>query len=580
MDLSDIEHDSTAATWSPHSPVWARNWVSIAAALAIAAASMLVGAGHWEFGVSVAFITIFIVALVVTTKGKAIPADHLKSYLLIFWFATNPICSFFIRFPIDKSVVTFNRVLICGLALWLIFDEWGGRQGLRALVANSSSVGDSCGSNTLRASRTATTSHPITATRFEIAFGLLAAVALISVATQSINVEASARTAVDSLVLPLVVFRVARRWLNREGDVRLLAFAAVLLSIFLLLTGGFELLTGVNLFPYKGSELLREGEVRVNGPFVADVSYALVSLLLAVFLLGAPRILESKMGPKARVFLAFATLPALIAALLPLFRAVVLALGVCWVVIAALGGRARQENLVGSDRASAPSPDEAPGATRSVPGTGVRVAAGFKPLLIAGIILALFVGASLAAGGVATIARLTSARNLLGRVATQQVAAKIWWTHPLFGVGLGNYTESFAEQNTGGKSYLEMALDTHVANTPHSNVFWIASELGTVGLVLYLLANFYLFASGYRALRRAKAVKSRAAAVCYLAILIAYWIPGLGLATAAYWDVNLYYFCMLGMLSSHFADQALDLPDLVGSLKIDQPRRPQQPDSH
>jgi hypothetical protein len=560
--LSDTQNDSATAGWSLHSPVWARNGVFLAAALAIATSAMLVGVGHWEFGVSVAFIAIFTAALIVAGNGKAISLGKAKPYLLIFWSATTPIASYFIRFPVDKSILTFDRIMICGLGLWLLLDELGSSVSiLGGHSAGSSSAGETYRIKAAgQGDRAVALRRPITATKFELAFGIFAALALISVATRSIEVGASARIAIDAMVLPLVVFRLARRWLNLEEHFPILVFAAILLSMFLLVTGAYELLTGINLFPYKGSELLREGEFRVNGPFVADTSYAVISLLLAVFLLAAPRILAPKTA-RLKLALAIGTQPALVATLLPLFRAVAFALGGCWLLIAVSTGLRREERLTERDRI--PGQGGSTAALRSSPFNRLRGGAGAKPLLIAGIVLTLFIGAAFVTGGVAAMARLTSARNALGRVASWQLATKIWWTHPVLGVGLGNYEEYFAQEYTGGKSSIELALDTHIANTPHSNIFWIASELGAAGLVLYLLANFYLFVSGWRALSRSNTPKSRAVAVCYLAILIAYWIPGLWLETGFYWDISLYYFFILGLLSAHFADLPPPLPDVV-----------------
>src|SRR5205085_5322278 len=39
--------------------------------------------------------------------------------LLIFWFVASPVASFYLRFPVDKSLVTFNRVVIA-LAVGLL----------------------------------------------------------------------------------------------------------------------------------------------------------------------------------------------------------------------------------------------------------------------------------------------------------------------------------------------------------------------------------------------------------------------------------------------------------------------------
>jgi hypothetical protein len=72
-------------------------------------------------------------------------------------------------------------------------------------------------------------------------------------------------------------------------------------------------------------------------------------------------------------------------------------------------------------------------------------------------------------------------------------------------------------------------------------------------LALYLIANLFLARMGWRGFRRAQSGAQRTAAACFLAILVAYWIPGLTLTSGLYSDLNLYFFFLLGLLSNRFA---------------------------
>jgi hypothetical protein len=76
------------------------------------------------------------------------------------------------------------------------------------------------------------------------------------------------------------------------------------------------------------------------------------------------------------------------------------------------------------------------------------------------------------------------------------------------------------------------------------------AELGLIGFSLYLASNIYLFLIGYRALKGARNENERVAAISFLAIVAAYWIPGLTLASGYYSDLNFYLFFMLGVLSN------------------------------
>ena len=525
--------------------------------VAVAASSAFVASDRWDLGACVAFVALACAGFGASLSAGALSSGLLKKYLLISWFVATPIASYFIRFPADKSIVTFDRLMICGLGLWLVLEEFGllgAMPGSSARTSAAPAPQGPDGQGGVHTTARSASRYRISATKFEIAFGLLAVLALVSVVTQSSHVATALRTAFDAMILPLIVFRLARHWLSVKTHAGILVFLAILLSLFLLITGSYELLTGVNLFPLKGSDLLRDGEFRVNGPFVADSSYALIALLLAVFLLAAPRLLGINRRTKVGVALTVAALPAIIATLLPLFRSVVLALGVCWILIEALGSKVEAAARHRGDSKESNSEQLAGLQPINRDQSRRRPISGAKPAAIVAGVLVLFIAVAFAAGGGQTMARLTSARNVFGRLVTWQTAVNIWATHPALGVGLGNYGDSFSQGHAQGRSSLETALSTHVASSPHSNVLWIASELGAVGVVLYLVAHFYLFAMGLGTMRRAMTLRARATAVCFLAVLIAYWIPGLELETGAYWDVNLYYFFILGFLSSKNAD--------------------------
>src|SRR5262249_40529997 len=83
---------------------------------------------------------------------------------------------------------------------------------------------------------------------------------------------------------------------------------------------------------HKGSEILRDAEIRVNGPFTADSSFALISLMLDLFLRSAPVVLALKLDLGARLLYLTGLRCALVACLLPLFRRVAIALGVGFVL--------------------------------------------------------------------------------------------------------------------------------------------------------------------------------------------------------------------------------------------------------
>jgi O-antigen ligase len=151
--------------------------------------------------------------------------------------------------------------------------------------------------------------------------------------------------------------------------------------------------------------------------------------------------------------------------------------------------------------------------------------------------------------------RLGSLHNLYGRLATWEAAARIAAENPLLGVGITNYGEYFRAKYFEGERPVESIIEARAALSPHSNPMWVAAEVGALAFALYLVANVYIFVMGARALKRAEDGRQRAAAACFIALAVAYWLPGLTLTSGIYSDLNLYFFFLLGLLANSFQKQ-------------------------
>lgn len=433
--------------------------------------------------------------------------------VLLTWFATTPLASFYLRYPLDRSIITYNRGVFVLLLVVLL------------LEARPTTTGT--------ASHTGSESRTIPAelslSKFEVAWTFLSVLALASALAQSNNVAYAARIAIDTFWLPVIAFYFARRYFDLRTGGTLLLMGCVAVALFLFATGVFELATGIDLFQYKGAELVREGERRVNGPFAADSSFAIICLMLFLFLQAAPELIRARFDRAGKFLYRCAIVAAALGALLSLFRVVAFALVVCWIA---------QWWLTNPDRSS-------------VKHIGLRR---FLPLGALIAVLLLVVGGFLArvtpsiSGG-----RLSDPRSAFGRLATWQAAAEIALDNPVFGVGLTNYFDYYDASHYYSGISPEEVLETKAAMSPHSNVLWIASELGFCGLALYIAANVYLFFMGLRAVRRAEDRQQRIAASCFLALVVGYWIPGFTLASGYYSDLNLYFLFLLGALSTRFS---------------------------
>jgi hypothetical protein len=456
--------------------------------------------------------------------------------LLLAWFLLSPVAAFFLRFPLDKSVITFDRALAFTLVLLLFAKHW-------QTIAQAQSERRATGYGL----------RTFVATKFEIAWLVLSVVALLNALVLSTNVSYAVKIAIDSFFLPLVLFHVARYQMRLRGRQNILLMAAIGLALFLFATGVYEFLTGANLFAYKGSTLIREGELRVNGPFASDSSYAIICLLLTLFLRLLPSLLNIKFDKSGRFVYACALVASAIATLLPLFRTVAVTLVLCWLAIEYFIHTKRPLKAPEKDRLAALEA----GATTEVSILALPAGSSGNRLrrirIYATIALLLFM--SFAAwteiSGSYLIRRLASPRNLYGRLATWQTAARIAMENPVAGVGLTNYSEYFDVIFSDWQHQeVDWIGDIRAVETPHSNFLWIAAELGLSGFAPYLLACTFLLLMGLGALWRARSRQQVIASGGFLAVLAAYTISGLTLQSGFYADLNLYFFFMLGLLSA------------------------------
>ncbi len=484
--------------------------VRLTALFVVATAGVVVAAGLCETG---NYKSALLVAAITSGAGLLVYSPISIQAVLICWFATTPLASFYVRFPTDRSIVTYNRLIFASL-VFVVLSNWKG-------------------SETVGAEEVTARSWSFSMSKFEVAWALLALLALASAVTRAGNVAYAARMAVDTFVLPLVAFHIARNYFDLERGGKQLALACIAIALFLFVTGAFEFATGIDLFAFKGSEIMRGGERRVNGPFAADSSFAVTCLMLFVLLQAAPRMFRLRMDRAGKLAYASSLVAAVLGALLPLFRAVAIALVVCWIFLkwSARGGTRQSSRDLGR---------------------GLARSRSLFPGIVAVVMLIALAGWFTTIAPSITGSRLTDPRTAFGRLATWQAAAEVTLDNPVFGAGLGNYPEYFDATHYYADEPVEEVLETRAANSPHSNPLWISSELGLTGLALYIAANIYLLLMGWRAFKNATEQRQRITASCFLALVIAYWIPGLTLASGYYSDLNLCFFFLVGALSSSF----------------------------
>jgi hypothetical protein len=413
--------------------------------------------------------------LVVVAGVAGVGAARRPELVLAAWIALGPWGAYALRWPWERSLVTFDRVLVAIAVVGLL----------------------------ARARRLGTLRPPGT---FECLWLCYAAVAIGNALLLSTEQAFALRIAVDGFVLPALLFWAVRLGLDLERGGRALFWAAVALALSLPWLGLVEFVTRADLLPWKASSILRDDVVRANGPFSNDNAYSIVSALVAVFLAWLPSALHARLDRPARLAWIAAQGAGLLAALLPLFRAVMGALAIAYALPYLAAGRVRTLARAGVAL--------------------VLVAVALSPLLLA------------ASGTRAFRNRIADPSSAFSRAATYLAAVEIIRDHPVFGVGLASYRDAF-DRRYGTKWYVDVeeVSGEGAENSPHNNVLGTWAELGVLGLAFYLAAAVVLAAEAWRR-------RSIAAA----ALMAVYWVPAMTLQTSIYPEITLIYFATLAVV--------------------------------
>jgi len=104
--------------------------------------------------------------------------------VLLTWFALTPLASFYLRYPIDRSIITYSRVVFGLLVVMLLLESHRKLNRTGALLDTSASTGT------------------FSLSKFEIAWALLSLLALASAVARSNNVAYATRIAIDTFLAP------------------------------------------------------------------------------------------------------------------------------------------------------------------------------------------------------------------------------------------------------------------------------------------------------------------------------------------------------------------------------------------
>ena len=130
--------------------------------------------------------------------------------------------------------------------------------------------------------------------------------------------------------------------------------------------------------------------------------------------------------------------------------------------------------------------------------------------------------------------RVSDPSDVYARVAQQRQTLQMFASHPIEGVGWGNYMD--VAYNFSDTSY--NGVDS--VGSAHNTLGAILAETGLLGTLPFLASQVLMFLAFWR-LRRWGTRDAMLASICFLYVFSSYWITGLNLTSGYYSDLNMWY---------------------------------------
>jgi O-antigen ligase len=430
---------------------------------------------------------------------SAVGADF-EPFLLT-WILVFPLGYYFLSFPRERPLFTFDRAIIALLALGMAV-----------------------------ASRRRTSEIPRELRSVGIAWAcFLVAAALSLIGGQ--GATGAARTLVEAFLMPaLLGLYVVRNFRVRE-NLQKVHILVCFVSIYLAAIGALEMYWGEDLLPLPdagtyfanspGFQLLR-----VNGPFLSNTSFGLIGLI-AFFLLIFLKRAETRPLPLwHRCLHVVGVGSALVVSLLPLFRSIALTLLLIF-LFEIFRTRARVW----------------------------RVA--LVSLGIVSLVAFFWLSAQLPD---LYEERVSGSENIYARVAQEQQSIDVFLSHPMMGVGLNNFHDAALKTTNYATSY----KDVEALDYPHSNLSATLAETGIVGFIPYVLSQVLLVIAFLR-IRKKGTPSARLASKCFFWIFLSYWVSGLSLTSGYYSDLNLWFVFSVALLYKYGASEVATESQPIGA---------------
>ena len=399
--------------------------------------------------------------------------------LVLGWVLVFPLGYYFLTFPRERSIFTLDRAFIALLLVAIVFR-----------------------------SRRQAFPLPLPLREAGIAWALFLAAALVSVRLAA-NPLGNAKELLDVFALPAVFAWYVVRDFPVRKHLAALHHLICLMTVYVAAIGFVEMVTGQDLMPFPTGIFLIEdtGFARVNGPFATNNSFGLIGLLSFYLLLFLGRALGTRMRVWERGLHAVGLISALTIAVLPMFRSMLVTLALILIIEFFLNKKFAVRATV----------------------AGMVLLAGLGFLVFKRRAPAVFEY------------RVSDPSDIYARIAQQRQTLDLFRTHPIGGVGWGDYME--VAYDSSDVSYNGVSS----VGSAHNTIGAVLVETGLSGFLPFVAAQFLLLRVFWR-LRRRGGHDARLASTLFLYVFLSYWITGVSLTSGYYSDVNMWYLFVVAVL--------------------------------
>ena len=245
----------------------------------------------------VAGVLIVLACVMVLYFAASAVHGRVDSFLLA-WVLAFPLGYYFLTFPRERSIFTFDRAILALIIAAIAF----------------SSHAEKWVSSSMRKAAIAWT------------FFLLGA--FFSLRSME-NPLGASKEVLDAFLLPAVLAYCVLRNFDVRRNLSALHAATCIMTTYVAGIGVAEVLTGQDFLPLPAAIFFGEetGSLqRVNGPFATNNSFGLIGLISLFFLIFLRRAIEERMPHWQRILHLFGLSSAFVTAVLPMFRSIVLTL--------------------------------------------------------------------------------------------------------------------------------------------------------------------------------------------------------------------------------------------------------------